>query len=248
MAREILPTTSDGVEVEVNKNWTVDRGEETVTTKTGPRDTIAALYEDEKLQATYDGLKSGVSFRSSRGRGTLTTTDARLIANAPDPATDDGMQELLGIDVIMPIYRAPYFADLATSDIALARKLVDDGVQDPTGYFSGATTTKAYQLFGHLILGMTTYYETSYLFRRSYRSSSSKQVRLAASNQNEVVDLPRLSSTLKNLIDELPDGEWLKRPTQCRYLGKNGWDVSDEYLWAPEWSIVYGGSFNGGYA
>jgi hypothetical protein len=60
-----------------------------------------------------------------------------------------------------------------------------------------------------------------------------------------VQDLPEMSSRLKNQIDALPTGEWLKKPTQVRYLGKEGTDVSLEYQWAPKWSVIYGGTFTG---
>jgi hypothetical protein len=243
---ETLPTTSDGIETSVSKTWTPDRGEEIVTRKTGTKAAIDAAYEAEKVAAYWDSSISGLSNNAERGRGTLTITNARTIGTAVDPETG-GMQELLGVDVVRPIYAAPYFSVLTAAQIALARTLVDDGATDPTGHFT-ANATKCYQLFGHLVRGYESYYETAYMFRQTFRTSSGKEVRIAASNQNTVQPLPALSQTLLKLIDTLPDGEWLKRPTECRYVAREGWDVSVEYLWAPEWSIVYGGSFTGGFA
>jgi len=244
---EILPTSSDGLETTTQKTWTQDRGEEIVTRTTGDRASVEAVYEAEKLTAPFDSDVAGLNFNAERGRGTLTITNAKTLGTAVDPTTG-GLQELLGVDVVRPIHMAAYFSDLTAAQVAMARTLVADGASDPVGHFSGPNATLAYQLFGHLVRGYDSYYETAYLFRQTFKTSSGKQVRLAASNQNTVQALPALSQTLLKLIDSLPSGEWLKRPTECRYMGREGWDLSIEYLWAPEWSVVYGGSFTGGWS
>lgn len=244
---EILPTGSDGIETKVRYTWTPDRGEEVVTEKSGTKAAIEPLYDAEKIAAYWDSTVSGVTADYARGRGVLSVTNARVMGTGIDPTADGGLQELIGIDVIRPIYAAPYFAALTAAEVALCKTIVEDGATDPTGFFGGGNATLAYQLFGHLVMGRETYYETAFIFRRTFRTSSGQQVRLASSNPNTVQPLPALSQTLQNLIDTLPDGEWLKRPTQCRYMGREGWDVSDEYLWSPQWSIVYGGTFTGGF-
>jgi hypothetical protein len=101
------------------------------------------------------------------------------------------------------------------------------------------------ELFGHLVHGQETYIETAYEFRQTWVVESTKALKLASSNANTVQDLPPLGKTLENLIDSLPSGEWLKKPTTCRSLGKNGWEVTVTYQYAKKWSVIYGGSFTG---
>jgi hypothetical protein len=243
--REILPSTSDGIEESTTYQWTPDQGEQQIDTKTGAASDLLPLYEQEKIAALFSSTISGIGLQTQRGRGTLTVTNARVIDQGQDPIIAGGLQELIGVDVVLPIYRAPYFQTLTTAEVAEVRTAIEDGLTNPEGVVSGGN--KAYQLFGHLLLGYDSYYETAYLFRRTFRTSRSQQVQLAASNPNTVQNLPQLSTTLQNLIDTLPVGEWLKRTVDVRYLGREGWDVSDSYLWAPKWSIVYGGTFTGGF-
>lgn len=245
MAAEILPTGNDGIETKTTKSWTPDRGEEVSTVKTGTAAALEASYQSEKTAAAFNSAISDITLDLSKGRGTLTIKNARTISTAPDPTTG-GNQELLSVDVARAIFLAPYFAAVTSKQVAQIRRMIDDGIDDPTGYFS-TNATLCYRLFAHMVGGYESYYETAYLFRRSFRTTSSKVVRVAAGNINTVQTLPALSRTLTNLIDSLPAGEWLKRPVQCRYQGRDGWDIVEEYLWSPKWSIVYGGTFTGGY-
>jgi Tfp pilus assembly protein PilN len=68
---------------------------------------------------------------------------------------------------------------------------------------------------------------------------------VASANPNTVTALPRLSNALNKLIDSLPTGEWLKKPTTVQNAGRKGWTVTLTYQWAPQWSIIYGGTFTG---
>jgi len=219
----------------------VERGEEKGVEYTGPVSLIEAQYEADLLLLGTDPNKTQLDYRESRGRATYRVSNARTIAGGfYDPETG-GLQELSAVDVPRSWMWAPYFDEVSTKTKAIIRRAIEDGVDDIVGIVSGE---KAYQLFGHLVRG-DNYYETAYIFRRTFRTNSSATLMLAASNINRVVELPRLNTRLRNLIDSLPIGEWLKRPVTCRFLGAEGWDVSDEYLWAPQWSVVYGGTFTG---
>ena len=203
-----------------------------------------AVYDAAKNSVAYDPRSRSASYVSSRGRGEVS------FVQTDDPTTADGVQELLGIDVVMPIYRAPYFESLTTTEIAFIRGLVDDNDVNALNEITAevSNVTKGMQLYGHLVMGQTTYYESAYIFRRSYSTGSTAAIKRTASDQNTVIDpLPDLSATIQALIDALPAGEWLKRPVQVRYDRKDGWAVSEEYQWAPKWSIVYGGTYTGGY-
>lgn len=234
---EILPAGKDGTELEEAYEFTVERGERYTATYTGTAAELKDTY-DQTVPQVSDGSTSirSVTYRASQGRGTV------VIASEDDPTTGNGVQELLGIDVIMPIYRAPYFESLTTETIAEIKIRFDEGISDITPYYSG---TKEKQLFGHLVMGQTSYYETAYVLRRTYNTSNAAAVKLVANDQNTVVELPELAFSIQSLVNTLPSGEWLKRPVQCRYAARSGWVVSDEYQWAPKWSVVYGGTYTG---
>jgi hypothetical protein len=240
---EILGNENDPIQESRTRTANIDRGEERGIEITGPMELVESIYDADLLTLGTDPDKTQLDFRTQRGRATYRISNARTIAGGfVDPETG-GLQELVAVDVLRPWYTAPYFQSLGTAEIAKTRRAVEDGVEDPVGVLSG---TLSYQLFAHMIRG-DNYYETAYLLRRTFRTNSNQTILLAAANINKVVDLPALSQRLQNLIDALPAGEWLKRPVQCRFLGRDGWDVSDEYLWAPQWSVVYGGTFDGGY-
>jgi len=242
---EVLPSTGDPIEVTRSRNATADRGEETVTGYYGPVELVEALYESDLLGLPVSQDQSQLAFDTAgKGRANYKITNVRSLSGGVNDTATGGLQELSSVDVIRPWYTAPYFAELTTAEIAKCRRAVEDGITDPVGVLAGL---KSYQLFGHMVRG-DNYYATAYVFRRTFRTASGKKLALASENINTVVTLPALNATVKNLIATLPSGEWLKRPTSCRYLGREGWDVSDEYLWAPQWSIVYGGTFTGGFA
>jgi hypothetical protein len=50
---------------------------------------------------------------------------------------------------------------------------------------------------------------------------------------------------MSRLIDDLPKGEWLKKPTVVQSAGNGFFTVRVTYLWAKKWSVVYGGSETG---
>jgi hypothetical protein len=152
------------------------------------------------------------------------------------------------VDVNRSIYLAPYFSDLTSYEILEVRKVFED-----QGEADGGWNVLQTHLFGHLVHGQEEYLETAYVLRQTFRTNSTRTITKAASQINQVCkpdnatgpDFPNLSSKLKAQIDSLPDGEWLKRPTQVRYIGKEGTDVAMEFQWAPKWSVVYGGTFTG---
>ena len=243
MPAEKIPSTSDGIETTVRKNWTPNGGEEIVTIKTGRKTDVDALYATAKSSFNPTSTVTRLTNSTARGRNTFEQVDVRI----PD-ATNiysfndvDGLQELLAIDVVRPIYAAPYFNTLTYDEIAAVRVSVENGDTTVTAAWSDLQDT----LFRHIVMGRAKYYETAYVFRRTFRASAGEVLKKKTNENNTVVTLPKLAATIQALIDTLPDGEWLKRPTQVRYLGREGWDISEEYLWSPAWSVVYGGTFDG---
>lgn len=244
MTHEILPTTSDGVEERFEKHWTKERGLQKVVTRSGPANTIESEFDIQVGFGNSNTFLTQLDLQSDKGRATYTAHYMGDNDNSPD-VQEYGSQELLAIDIVRPIYAAPYFTKTAPAlnadQIGQVRVRVDKGITTVVA----AWAAKQKELFYHLLMGRERYYETAYVFRKTYRVSTGQQVRRAAQDINTVVALPDLSDSMRNLIDSLPAGEWLKRPIHARDLGADGWEVFEEYLWALEWSVVYGGSFTG---
>lgn len=244
MTHEILPNSSDGLSERIEKSWSVDAGTTQTTTKTGPATTLSTEYDTMRETGLDNSFIQSISLTTENGRGTYRIHYSGSASDDPDVEIN-GTQELLAIDVVRPIYVAPYFINtdpvLNYQTIGDVRRAVEKGQRTVTAAWSD----KQKILFYHLIMGRTKYYETSYVFRKTYRTSSGQQVRRTVNNVNTVQALPNLSNTMRNFINALPSGEWLQRPTQVRYLGRDGWDVAEEFLWSPQWSVVYGGTFTG---
>jgi hypothetical protein len=182
----------------------------------------------------------------ANGRGTLSTQYVRSGERSILVETDeDGTQELYGFDVVKDIMTAEYFKALSPADKAECRELWEDRTATPP---DGWATAKKV-LFYHLQNGVETYTDTAYEFRRTFTTSSSETLKKSASDPNTVVLtalLPPLSSAMKNLIDALPTGEWLKKPITVTYAGKSGWVVCESWQWSWKWSVVYsGGTWTG---
>lgn len=243
MSTEIWPASSDGIETSTQKNWTRDRGEEVNERKTGPNTGIEAAYEAAKLTAQANSNITSLQFSDDRGRGTLTT----IYSSTDDPSNPDqsvyGVQELIAIDVLKDIELAPYFESLDYYSV----NEVHEAIAKRQIYVTSSWSALQKTLFHHLSLGQDTYYETSFVFRKTRRIGSGQTSLLKAvmTDINTVVALPELSPSLLNIISGLPTGQWLKRPTQVRYIGRDGWDVSEEYQWSLTWSVVYGGTWTG---
>jgi len=242
MTREILPSSSDGIEETTQKSWTPDRGEQITTIKTGPGGSIDALYAADILKAQTDQTLASLSSNVSKGRGTFT------IVKVPEPSTgdsnrieEDGIQELLAKTVLRDIVLAPYFEDLNYRQVLEVFKAIrDDAVEVDDDWIDLQDT-----LFHHLAKGIKVYNETAFIFRRSRKVGSMQQVKASMTDINQVTDLPHLATAIRNLIDTLPTGEWLKSPPKLRFLGRDGWEVAEDWQWAPKWSVVYGGTWTG---
>lgn len=236
---EILPNGTAAYYQEVEEVETPEDGIVRTVTETGEKASIdnrRTFYRSQALMFT-SGI-SAIVYRSSNGRATLTVSYGRVAQQGE--VYDDQVQELSGVDVVRDIKCSPYFAELTNDQVTAVQLAWDER--------SGAVSTWSNlqkSLYGHMAHGQESYVETAYEFRQVFQTTSTSQIRKAASNPNTVQNLPSLSPALSNLIDELPSGEWLKKPTTVQYAGKRGWTVSQTYQWAPKWSVIYGGTFTG---
>lgn len=239
MAREIVPSTTDGIEETEHIETAFGVGQQRRVTKDGPADTIQALHDQIEAEVLAGAAPTiaALGLRKQRGRGTLEITHEILVAQEN---IDDGTQELYSIEVVRGIASAPYFADLTNKQIADVLFAWDMREEADAGW-----SEKQKRLYGHIAHGQDQYLETAYEFRQSWTTTSSGAIVRAADGINTVQPLPRLSATLRRLVSALPAGEWLKKPTSVTSVGRGGWQVVIQYQWAPKWSVIYGGTFTG---
>jgi hypothetical protein len=242
---EILPTSENGIEETLIETVTPEFGSQDVKEYSGP---VAALVE---YRNTFIGANNvgSMELRTSRGRGTLRVNFNRVWEEVD--VQDQAVQELNSFDVVRPIECAPYFRMMTLDLMASVRRAHEDQLTpaelavvaeaDSWGEAGGLP----YKLLGHLRLGQDSYVETAYEFSKTWRTTSTATLRIASSNPNTVQDLPALSGVMARLIDALPDGEWLKKPTTVQSVGGGFFSVRVSYLWAPKWSVIYGGTETG---
>jgi len=242
MSTEILPSGTDGLEQVTEKEWDAEIGEIESTSYEGPVSAIESQY-DTWISGNNPFTSSEpvrVRLRTQRGRGTVTATTERRVKQLYRVVDDSGMQELLGVDVSRPLYLADYFSSLTNAEILEVRAAFEDGAAA-----DGSWSALQDKLYGHLVHGMEEYWETAYIFRQTYSTTDTDRIRADSSEPNTVQSLPRLSWRMRTFIDSLPTGEWIRKPTRVQHLGRQGFEVSVEYQWAKEWSVIYGGSFTG---
>jgi hypothetical protein len=255
MAPEILPTTDNGIEETLIETVTPEFGSQDTKEYSGP---MAALIDYRNTFYGADNVAS-MELRTSRGRGTLRVNFSRVWSEVD--VQDQAVQELNSFDVVRPIESAPYFRTMATDLIASVRDVFDQQLR-PSEITKAAAAHDAdaeavglwgaqgdgglaWQLLGHLRLGQDSYLETAYEFSKTWRSTSTRELGIASGSINRVVTLPTLSGVMARLIDQLPDGEWLKKPTTVQSAGAGFFSVRVSYLWAPKWSVIYGGTETG---
>jgi hypothetical protein len=245
MAVEILPATGGelhGLDVRTQTVIIPGEREQITRTESGPTALIEVRRDYWRLQSQIDASVRSIVVEDGNGRATLTVSFASAVSTSDIQQNEKyGTQELRGYDQIKDIETAPYFKTLTNEQCFVVRRAFEDGQLTATGSWSDLQIS----LFGHLQHGFTSFVETAYEFTQTFQVSSTKALKVAAENPNTVQDLPDLSPTMKKLIDALPEGEWLKKPTQVLNAGRNGWTVIQTFLWADQWSIIFGGSFTG---
>lgn len=234
---DVLPSMAAGYDQRTEKVEIPNEGITTTVTETGTVAAIETRLAYYRAQAMLSGDVASLMTSTYNGRASLTVAYER----EPSDIRRLGIQELAAFDVIRDIRCAPYFASLTNKQISDVMASWDDrDGGDVIGW-----DDLEFSLYGHLAHGQESYIETAYEFRQTFQTTSVRKIRKAASNPNTVQDLPVLTETLQNLVDAMPTGEWLKKPTSVTYAGRKGWTVTLVYQWAPKWSVIYGGSFTG---
>lgn len=242
---ELLPATGDalhGIDYRVTTRITPGQQEQVTRVENGPRELIAARLTYWRGQATANtNIEDVTHDDAERGRSSITISFSPQVSSFDLGQSEEyGIQELRAYDLEKDIRLAPYFAALTSAqlDAVALRWEEHNGIVAAWGDLQKA-------LYGHLTHGQESYIETVYEFTQSFRTNAQKALNKAASNPNTVQPLPTLSPVMQKLIDSLPAGEWLKKPTQVSYAGTHGFVVTQTYQWAAKWSVIYGGTFTG---
>lgn len=241
---EILPSSADGYDYTESELELPGDVVIVTRTETGPVAVINArqLYWRNQAISGAERIASLEKNTSGGGRASLTISfDRNPSIISQQWGDQDELQELNSFDVVKDIKSAPYFEDLTNDQvIAVVKKF-----EGPTPGVDSGWTDLQKSLYGHLAHGQESYLETAHEFRQTFQTNSNRLLKAATSNPNTVQDPPAPNYILKRLIDALPDGEWLKKPTTVQYVGRKGFLVSLTYHWAPKWSVIYGGTFTG---
>ena len=247
----------------VRKRWTPESGEEETREFRGPPDKVSATYEATKTEAEAgDERFASLDYELANGRAKLIAYYARQGGSGGDvpmgsSANTSTIEELYGVDVVKDIRQHPKFqagGEWALTDAQLQgvwdyyQKDVSDFETDGDGVIIERTawTDNQKRLYRKLIHGEDSYLETAFILRRTVYGARNRRVKATFTNTNKVGEIQRLSVKMANLLDTLPVGEWLKKPSTCEYLTKGQWRVSEEYHWAEKWSSLYGGTLDWG--
>jgi hypothetical protein len=225
---------------------------------------IDAKYAELVAEGEAGGNIAGLSYRNDKGRCTLVARYGRgstTIVGVPENVTV--IEELYAVDIIKDIREAPYYclggtAALTDERAAWVYKCARNGWTqaeitanaikaglDATPFQYANFTAPMLSLFGHLTHGVESYYETGFILRRSQYGIKTSAIQAAFTNINRVVASPGFISEMTALLQSLPAGEWIYRPPQAEHLGKGRWRVTQEWMYSPKWSVVYGGTWTG---
>jgi len=232
-----------------SKTWTLGDGITETREWTGTRAKIDAKFLDMKATAEAGGNIRSLAYKRTNGRVTLTAAYGRDDGNTTTYPTDVTMiEELYAVDIIRDIRSAPYW----TTEVAT--KLTDDLIADVNDAVEnnyaeaeitnwGTWVDSQKQLRYHMLHGQDSYYETGFIMRQSLYGVRTSSIKAAFTDANTVVTAPVFKTSMLDLLEALPSGEWLLKPPQAEYLGHGKWRVTIEYHWAEKWSKMYGGTW-----
>jgi hypothetical protein len=209
---------------------------QTVEWRGGKAATRAKFLELEAnlavAQATYS---------TDQGRSRVVAKFARQ-ENGSDVTV---VEELLGVDLVRHISAAPYFRVLTDSEVSAVMLATETRTADAEieGFDTWSDLQK--EMRWQMLHGQESYYETVFVLKVSKQGVRSSALRGAFAGINTVVPVPTLSAGMKDLVGTLPAGEWLYKPPQVTYVQRGIWNVSSEWHYAVQWSVVYGGTMKG---
>ena len=232
-----------------SKTWTLGDGLTETREWTGTRAKIDAKFLAMKATAKAGGNIRSLAYKRTNGRVTLTAGYGRDDGNTTTYPTDVTMiEEIYGLDIIRDVRTAPYWTTaedtkLSNDLIVDVQDAVDNNLKQAEITNFGTWTDSQKQLHYHLTHGETSYYETGMIMRQSLYGVRTSSIKAAFTDSNTVVNAPVFKTSMLDLLEALPSGEWLLKPPQAEYLGHGKWRITIEYHWAEKWSKIYGGTW-----
>jgi len=228
---------------------------------------LKADIEAKYTQVQSDAGLASLDLSAIEGRARLVATYSQTEPEGGDPAGIDHtiIEELYAVDHEKGILNAPYFnvggtAELTADKKVFVREVVDLSLQSgSTGpssidkyvgrkgfgssYLWANWTDAMKRLRQHLINGHEAFLETRFILRRSKYGIRTSSMDVLFVGINTVGVAPEFVTPMNDLISSLPEGEWLNKPPSVQYLGKGRWRTEEEWHWADQWSVIYGGTW-----
>ncbi|MDB4403271.1 hypothetical protein N9204_00385 [bacterium] len=228
----------------IGRIWNTEDGESQTHTWIGEATAIEAKFETLK---SNPGNYGEITFAKMKGKGTLTAkVNVGVDGDAGAPSSEvTTIYEMVTNDIYKPIESSPFWTDITAARTAEILFRVQNGYTTGQRYHDGNLSNELegqeISLYNHLAQGSTEYLESGYVLRRTQRGAKESALDVAYDGVNTVVAPPN-ASTINPIISSLPDGEWLKRPPTVTSLSKNRYQISEEWWYAVQWSVVYGGT------
>ena len=217
-----------------------------------------ALYEAFVAQMNSGANIGQVTYKNQQGRGNVVVRYGRTgqdILGEPD--TVAMVEEVIAVDVDRDMAENPYFETLTNDQVAEIRRASEEHwseteitTRSATEELGGGTAWASWtalmkELRNHLTHGNNIWHDTAFIFRRSRFSVQTADTLLTFADINKVATTsPGFKTDMLNLLQSLPAGEWLYRPPTAEFLGRGRWKTTQEWHWAKQWSIVYGGTWH----
>lgn len=219
--------------------WQRGRGYQTVKRYEG---TKAAIYAFKGTLYTGSGgsLESFECYQQG-GKYILDVYSASKIdgstSDDDNEAQANPLWELEPEEIESDLKTHSAFSGITANRFAILDAMIDAGTATST---SGASETENNYIKMRL-KGTETFLLASYRLRRTWTVNSRSGLRASFTLVNHV-DVPDVAGALFNLGD-IPEGEWLKMAPVVVKISKQKWEITQEWLWAEEWSaLLYGGS------
>jgi len=242
---ELLPQSGDelhGISVRSSTTTVPGTNKKTVRIESGPAELID-VREDYWLSKPTNSNEESVASvikEEDQGRSTLTINFTAVGSGLGEELEEYGVQELRGFDIVKDISLSPYFKTLNNEQVKDVKDTWNR-MEDLNESWNDLQKT----LYRHYAHGVVSFVEGAYEFLRIFQLSGQSLRKFKIDDHNNVITTSeltaKLSSTMRGMTENFPDGEWLKSPVEIVATGRTGYTVTERYRWQEKWSIMYPG-------
>ena len=240
-----------------SREYETDMGETFEYEWTGAKNDALAKYNALKVLAQVGPSVRSVRLQNQNGRGRVMYRETVNVQGDPE------IVEVYAVTAVQSVYLSEFFsaggaAELDDDEVTWVRKCSeqnwseDDITKSALDKNNVAVTWQQWanwtdamkELRHHLQHGHEHDEDHRFVVRRSRYVHGRRQIKASFANIGQVVELPNFGGAIDSLLDSFPDGEWRKMPPYAEWLGDGKWRVTEEYAWAREYSVLYGGSWS----